>query len=66
MEDFTVKVQNEMKPGNLSVAKFKSLFIQMFKELAASYKELSGNYNGVKKIELYIRTIKKLKTQFLK
>ena len=56
MEDSPLQEINEMEKNKLLDIEFKRMVIRMLNELIDSYKELSGNYNGMKKD---IRTINK-------
>ena len=49
MEDSPVKALNEMEASKLSDKEFKRMVIRMLKELTDNYKEMSGNYNSIKK-----------------
>ena len=49
MEDSTLKELNEMEASKLSDKEFKRMVIRMLKELTDNYKEMSGNYNTIKK-----------------
>ena len=49
MEDSLVKELNEMEKGKLLDIEFKRMVIRMLKELTDNYKELSENYNSMKK-----------------
>ena len=49
MEDSPVKELNEMEASKLSDVEFERMVIRMLKELTENYKELSGNYNSMKK-----------------
>ena len=49
MEDSSVKELNEIEAGKLSEIEFKGMIIRMLKELIHNYKELSGNYNSMKR-----------------
>ena len=60
MEDSLLKKLNEMKGSKLSDIEFKIMFIRMLKELTDNCKELSWNYNSMKKdMEMISRTRKK-------
>ena len=49
MEESPEKQLNEVEASNLSDIEFKEMFIRMLEELSDNYKELSGNYSGMKK-----------------
>ena len=49
MEDSPLKGLNEMEVSKLSDIEFKIMVIKMLKEFTNNYKELSENYNGIKK-----------------
>ena len=49
MEDSPLKELNEMEVRKLSDTEFKIMGIKMLKELTDHYKELSENYNSMKK-----------------
>ena len=49
MEYSPLKELNEMEASKLSDTKFKRMVIRMLKELIHNYKELSGNYNSMKR-----------------
>ena len=60
MEESPQKELNEMEASKLSDIEFKKMIIRMLKELTDTYKELSENYNNMKKkIETKTRTRKK-------
>ena len=48
MEDFPLKVLNEMQVTKLSDIEFKIVVINMLKELTDNYKEVSDNYISMK------------------
>ena len=53
IEDSPLKELNEMEVSKLSDVEFKIMVIKMLKELTDSHKELTENYNSMKKeIEL--------------
>ena len=49
MEDSPVKELNEMEASKLSDTEFKRMVVWMLKKLTDNYKELSGNYNNMKR-----------------
>ena len=49
MEDSPLKELNEMEVTKLSDIEFKIMVIRVIKELTDNYKELSENYNSMKK-----------------
>ena len=49
MGDSPLKELNEMEVSKPSDIEFKLMFIRMLKELIHNYKELSGNYNSMKR-----------------
>ena len=49
MEDSLLQELNEMEASQLSNIEFKKMVIRMFKELTNNHKELSENYNTMKK-----------------
>ena len=49
MGDSPVKELNEMEASKLSDIKIKRMVMRMLKELTDNYRELSGNYNSMKK-----------------
>ena len=49
MEDSTLKELNEMEVSKLSDIEFQIMVIMMLKELKDNYKELSENYNTMKR-----------------
>ena len=49
MENSPVKELNEMETSKLSDIEFKRMVMRILKELTDNYKELSGNYNSMKK-----------------
>ena len=49
MQEFPVKGLNEMEASKLSDIKIKRMVMRMLKELTDNYRELSGNYNSMKK-----------------
>ena len=49
MEDSPLKELNETERPKLSDTEFKIMAIKMLKELTDNYKELSINYNTIKK-----------------
>ena len=49
MGDSPLKELNEMEVSKPSDIEFKLMFIRMLKELTDNYKELSENYNSMKK-----------------
>ena len=49
MGDSPVKELNEMEARKLSDIKIKRMVMRMLKELTDNYRELSGNYNNMKK-----------------
>ena len=49
IEDSPLKELNEMKVSKLSDIEFKIMSIRMLKELTDSYKELSEDYDSMKK-----------------
>ena len=49
MEDSPLKELNEMEVSKQSDIEFKIMVIRMLKELTDNYKEMSGNYNTIKK-----------------
>ena len=60
MEDSPLQQLNEMEASKLSDIEFKGMIIRMLEELTDKYKELSENYNSMKKkIETKTRTRKK-------
>ena len=60
MENSPVEELNEMEASKLSDIEFKGMIIRILAELTDKYKELSENYNSMKKkIETKTRTRKK-------
>ena len=60
MEDSPLKELNEMEVSKLSDIELKIMVIRMLKELTDNHKELSENYNSMKKeIETINKTRKK-------
>ena len=49
MEDSPLQEINEREASELSDIEFKRMVIRMLKQLTDSYKELSENYNHMKK-----------------
>ena len=49
MEDSPLKELNEMEVSKLSDIEFQIMVIMMLKELKDNYKELSENYNTMKR-----------------
>ena len=49
MGDSPVKELNKVEASKLSDTEFKRIVIRVLKELNDNYKELSGNYNTMKK-----------------
>ena len=49
IEESPVKKQNEMEASNLSDIGLKRIIVRVLKQLIDKYKELSGNYNSMKK-----------------
>ena len=65
-EDSPLQELNEMEASKLSDIEFKQMIIRMLKELTDTYKELSENYNNMKKkIETNTRPRKKWRIHFL-
>ena len=49
IEDYPLKELSEMEASKSSDIEFKRMVIRMLKEHIDNYKELSGNYNSMKK-----------------
>ena len=65
MEESPLKELKEMEVTKLSDIEFKRMVIRMLKELTDNHKELSGNYNIMKKeIETIKQNQKEMKNTF--